>query len=62
MKIKLNTEQLNLVKKRLEESKTEESELRKKAYDDICGWDIVAFGDEQSNLENIIECGEIDTD
>lgn len=59
MIIKLTSEQLELVKDRLEENLQEEKELRKKDKNNepVSGWEIVALEIEQGVLEDVIKKG-----
>ncbi len=59
MIIKLTSEQLELVKDRLEENLQEEKELRKKDKNNqpVSGWDFVALDNERGVLEDVIKKG-----
>jgi len=59
MIIKLTSEQLELVKDRLEKNLQEEKELRKKDKNNepVSGWDFVALDNERGVLEDVIKKG-----
>ena len=57
MEIKLTKEQIDLIKKRLEENSKEEKELRVKdrKNEPINGWDFVALSNERDELEELVK-------